>query len=168
MALSPNKLKSVYKHVYSRAYIKLHEHTYGTKGKFLFVDNKSDTLLIVFSAFTGEVPRYNYFYSFKELHNISQLYILDNYGKRGSYYLYENGSSFPENDVKVLVESIIKKYSIKKIITAGTSKGGTAAIYFGLKLHADHIFSGACQYYIGTYLDREEHKECKQGEVHDL
>lgn len=38
------------------------------------------------------------------------------------------------------------------IITLGTSKGGTAALYFGLKLNVQNIIIGACQYRIGSYL----------------
>lgn len=40
----------------------------------------------------------------------------------------------------------------KRIVTAGSSKGGTAAVYFGLKIGAYKVFAGACQYYIGDYL----------------
>lgn len=40
----------------------------------------------------------------------------------------------------------------KNLIMIGSSKGGTCAIYFGLKLNANHIFSGAPQYYVGSYL----------------
>lgn len=34
----------------------------------------------------------------------------------------------------------------------GTSKGGTAALYFGIKCHATDIVIGACQYRIGSYV----------------
>lgn len=39
---------------------------------------------------------------------------------------------------------------------AGSSKGGTCAIYYGLKYEADEIFAGACQYHVGTYLSPEK------------
>lgn len=40
---------------------------------------------------------------------------------------------------------------------AGSSKGGTCAIYFGLKHHATEIFASACQYHIGDYLNTTKH-----------
>lgn len=36
--------------------------------------------------------------------------------------------------------------------------GGTCAIYFGLKNNATHIFAGACQYNIGSFVHREDHE----------
>lgn len=39
---------------------------------------------------------------------------------------------------------------------AGSSKGGTAAIYYGLQCNANVVYSGACQYYIGDYLNRPQ------------
>lgn len=39
-----------------------------------------------------------------------------------------------------------------RLLTLGTSKGGTAALYYGLKNNASDIIIGACQYRIGSYL----------------
>ena len=47
--------------------------------------------------------------------------------------------------------------------TAGSSKGGTAAIYFGLPMNVDVVFTGACQYNLGTYLGREEFRDIFEG-----
>lgn len=46
---------------------------------------------------------------------------------------------------------------------AGTSKGGTEAIYFGLPLDVDIVFTGACQYNLGTYLGRSEFRDIFEG-----
>lgn len=43
------------------------------------------------------------------------------------------------------------------MITIGSSKGGTCAIYYGLLFGASDIYAGACQYYVGKYLNTEEH-----------
>lgn len=51
----------------------------------------------------------------------------------------------------------------KRIITCGSSKGGTCALYFGLLLNADEIYSGACQYNLGTYLSAECHRRIFEG-----
>ena len=49
----------------------------------------------------------------------------------------------------------------------GTSKGGTCAIYYGLELRAVHVFSGACQYYIGNYLNNDNDKPILRGMLGD-
>ena len=40
----------------------------------------------------------------------------------------------------------------------GSSKGGTCAIYYGLKTGATDIYAAACQYYIGEYLNTDNHQ----------
>ncbi|MDD4493822.1 MAG: hypothetical protein PHV32_05670 [Eubacteriales bacterium] len=51
-----------------------------------------------------------------------------------------------------MIDSIKKKTNAQTLITCGSSKGGTAALYFGLRCHANHIICGGPQYYIGNYL----------------
>jgi len=157
-----NKIVKLAKKVLNKQFIKRHERNFKNEVKYMFVNKSTDQLLIVFSAFTGERRRYNYFSSLKGK-NISQLYILDTWGYLGSYYWYENGESRPEQLVSELINKIVSENGIKSVITAGTSKGGTAAIYFGLKHNATDIFSGACQYRVGQYLRRDEHKAILEG-----
>ena len=45
----------------------------------------------------------------------------------------------------------------------GSSKGGTAAIYYGLEFNATAVYAGACQYYIGDYLSRKEFAPIVEG-----
>ena len=82
-----------------------------------------------------------------------RLYILDSWGFKGSYYLYENGKKYPEEYKSNLITSFLSK-GYKKVYMIGSSKGGTCAIYYGIKHHADEIISGACQYNLGTYLSK--------------
>ena len=64
--------------------------------------------------------------------------------------------------IEELLQSILeKKYS--KVITLGSSKGGSCAILYGLKIGANDIYSGACQYYIGSYLNTVAHKSIFEG-----
>ena len=154
-------LNKIGKVISNRLFIRKHEHEF-EEVKYLYLDKHSDTMLIVFSAFTGENRKYNYFSRFRDI-NISQLYILDTWGVLGSYYWYENGLSYPEQKVSDLIKNIKEEYNIKRIITAGTSKGGSAAIYFGIKHKAASIYSGACQYRVGTYLNRPEHIDILTG-----
>ena len=145
------------------AKIKIKEKKFNNSLPYIFEDNGSDKLLIIFSAFTGEKRRYNYIKSLKIL-KYDKLFILDPYGYMGSYNLYENGDDLPKRTTVSLIEYIInRKNTYNKIYTLGSSKGGTCAIYFGLLFNVDVIFSGACQYNLGSYLFREDHERIFKG-----
>lgn len=137
--------------------IKVQERKFECKLPYLYIKKNSDTLIIIFSAFTGEKRRYNYIKGLDKT-VYDRLYILDVFAYKGSYYLYENGSDMPERLTSLLIKKIIDSYNYKKIYTAGSSKGGTAAIYYGLKFNVEAIFSGACQYNLGYYLHRPDHE----------
>lgn len=123
---------------------------------YLYEKRGSDSLLIVFAAFTGNKRRFNYVRSFKDV-RCDKLFLLDPWGHLGSYNLYENGQDYPCKITQNLInEIVIGSRCYKHVYTAGTSKGGTEAIYFGLPIKADAIFTGACQYNLGTYLWRKE------------
>lgn len=125
--------------------------------KYLLYKTGSDTLMICFQAMPPtNIRLYNNVKGFSNL-PVDRLYISDSWGYRGSYYLYENGELQPFNSTKKLIEKIINDGKYKNIYTCGTSKGGSAAIIYGLLIGADYIFSGACQYYIGSYLNVPEH-----------
>ncbi len=47
----------------------------------------------------------------------------------------------------------------RKLVFLGSSKGGTCAIYYGLKNNATEIFAGVPQYYIGSYVDTPVHEK---------
>lgn len=92
----------------------------------------SRNLIVVFSGFPvmGKPPRYNYIETLKEV-NENKLFILDNYGwnKAGSYYLGENGDWFLIGRICSLIEKTMNQLGIKKLITAGSSKGGQRLFY---------------------------------------
>ena len=138
--------------------IKLNQKVFQKRMKYMYFDNNSDTLLIIFNAFGGEKPRYNYIRGLSDINTIDYLYILDDFGYTGSYLLYEDGNNGVEKMTIALINDIIKRKHYKQILTAGSSKGGTCAIYFGLIFNASAIFSGACQYYLGSYLHRPDHE----------
>ena len=141
----------------NKTYIKLKERRYGRKLRYLFMNNNSDTLLVVFSGFTaGNIRRYNYIKSFSDL-RIDKLFVLDPYAYRGSYYLYEDGSNYPQEETQGLLSFIKGKKNYNKVFFAGSSKGGSAALYYGLLNSVTGIFSGACQYNLGSYLTKDEH-----------
>lgn len=116
--------------------------------KYIFVNNRSKNLVIIFDGIGGD---YNYRKSLRNS-RYDQLYIKDNWASGTSYYLYENGSNHPEIAVTNFVEGFIKDHNYEKIVTMGSSKGGSCAIFYGLKHGVDEVYSGACQYRVGNYL----------------
>lgn len=138
--------------------IKLRQRTYNKRLHYIFEDNNSDCLLIVFPAFTGEKRRYNYIRGLKEFKS-DKLFLLDDFGVKGSYLLFEGGSDIPLQLTKGLISKLLSKKAYSKVITLGSSKGGTSAIYYGLEFGADYIMAGACQYNLGSYLHREDHED---------
>ena len=115
--------------------------------------SNKDKLIIVFSAFSDDKPKYNYMNTLST-YDCNKLYILDNYGSKGTYYLGLNGSFEIETAVMSLISKIVCENNIKfkNIISIGSSKGGTAALYYGMKYNFGNIIVGAPQYKIGTYL----------------
>ena len=127
-----------------------------------FKKRKSRYLLIVFSGFPGEgKAKYNYIRKFKRL-KCNKLYILDDFGYdcKGSYYLGKNNDFFVEEAVDKLIEEVAKKYNIfkSKIICAGSSKGGYAALYFAIKYRFGYAVAGAPQILLGNYLKVPKHQ----------
>ncbi|WP_062320399.1 hypothetical protein [Halolactibacillus sp. JCM 19043] len=104
------------------------------KVKYLFQKSykKSDELIIVFSAFhsKGTRPRYNYVRTLEGF-NANKLFILDDFGARGSYYLCENRDFSIERSVSALIQEIINQYKIKKVMSCGSSKGGMPLYIMG-------------------------------------
>jgi len=112
-----------------------------------------DKLIIVFSSFSTSFPKYNYINTLKA-YDCNKLFILDDYGSKGTYYLGIRGEFNIDSSVISLITHIISKYNIlfNNVISIGTSKGGSAAIYYGMKYNFGTIIAGAPQYKIGTYL----------------
>lgn len=133
-----------------------HEHSFRRRLKYLWFREGSDSLLVLFPGFSKDKPRkYNYVKGLMGVKSVDRLYINDNFGYQGSYNIYENGGKEPEILTINLVEKIVKKGNYKQLFFAGSSKGGTCAIYFGLFFHAKEIFAAACQYHIGKYVSSE-------------
>lgn len=74
------------------------------KLRYIYERNGSDQMIIVFSAF-GEARQYNYMKTLAES-KIDKMFILDNFGYRGSYYWYENGGDEPNKLVSSLIERV--------------------------------------------------------------
>ncbi|WP_163654758.1 accessory Sec system protein Asp2 [Listeria sp. PSOL-1] len=128
----------------------------GVSLQYLFKKKKAhDRLIVIFSAFPrpGMPATYNYLKTTQSL-NADKLFILDKFGYNqvGGYYLFHFGAKSPEDMVTSLIQKIVKRKKYKEVIFIGTSKGGYAAMYYGLKLKADAVIAGAPQYLLGNYL----------------
>ena len=146
-----------------KVYFIIKQRVFRGRLKYFYVKKRSNILVVVFSGFPADdVPRYNYVRTLKDV-KVSQLFILDDFGHRGSYYLLEKGSSYPAELTESLINRIVNDDGYKTLIIAGSSKGGTAAIYFGLQCNASEVYAGACQYYIGDYLSQPEYAPIVMG-----
>lgn len=94
--------------------IKKREKTFEKQLKYLYFNNHSDTLLIIFSAFTGNSRRYNYVKGLSDC-ICDRLYILDTWGYKGSYNMYENGQAYPEEITNRLITKILNGGGIKDL-----------------------------------------------------
>lgn len=146
------------KSIATRLFIWSKEHRWGGV-RYFYINNNSPVLLIIFSGFGSDDHRvYNYIKSLIQL-KCDKVYILDNWGYKGSYYWFENGMSYPEERVTLFINQFVKNKKYKKVCTAGSSKGGTCALYYGLLCNANEIYAGACQYRIGNYLSIPIHQK---------
>ncbi|MDU4912103.1 heparinase II/III family protein [Clostridium baratii] len=144
------------------------EKTYVSKKLIKYIlkeEKESDKLCIIFSSMN---PKYEHRYSYVNTLNnakINRLYILDDYGVQGSYYIGDIIHGDVENSVSSLINSIIRNLDIrlKDIIMIGNSKGGYSSIYYGVKYNVGNIIVGAPQYYLGDFLlEQGKHMEVAQ------
>ena len=144
------QLLNVLKGIYWNLYFWLITKTSNDGVEYVYKRKMSDRLLIVFSSMVG---KYNFM---RALENAfaDQLFIRDCWADNNSYYWFEHKEDYPERYTQKLIDSVLKKRKYREIITLGSSKGGTAAIYYGLKNNVDLVFAGACQYRVGDYLSR--------------
>lgn len=130
--------------------------------KYISENNNSSKLLVVFTACTkkGQKARYNYMKTVESC-KFNKLFILDDFGfdNRGAYYLGKNKDFKIQEDVRALINKIVKDFNIKDEIYIGSSKGGYAALYFGIERKNTTIITGAPQYNLGNYLAIPNHKE---------
>lgn len=120
-------------------------------------DKDSKHLLVVFSGFNSPTAKIQHSYNYMRTLRVfkcNKLYILDAYGPRGCYYLGENMSFEVETSVISLITYIMSKFKLdlKNVITVGSSKGGAAALYYGLKYNFGYIIAGAPQTKIADYI----------------
>ena len=134
------------------------------KVKYLFKPGNGSNLVVIFSGFNDpEAERqlsYNYVRTLNGL-NCNKLYILDYPNPRGSYYIGIQGKDEIENSIFNLITHYKQKLELKDsdIISCGSSKGGSSAIYYGFKYNFGLIIAGGPQIFIADYLKKFSHTE---------
>ena len=144
-----NKIHKAFHYIKNRIRLSFKESHCG-RLRYIYEKTGSDALVIVFSGF-GTVRKYNYMKTFENAH-VDKLFILDTFGYKGSYYWFEKGGNKPMLLTTRVIQRIRGGY--KRVYTAGSSKGGTCAIYYGLMFNVDEVFASACQYHVGQYLNQ--------------
>ncbi|WP_181150588.1 heparinase II/III family protein [Arthrobacter sp. MYb224] len=83
----------------------------------------------------------------------SKLFILDDFGERGSYYYSHGRDTSIFHSVQALIADIAESLGIhrSKITTIGSSKGGSAALIHGYAARVGRVIVGAPQILIGNY-----------------
>lgn len=143
-------------------YIQQNEEIYigTTKVNYFYMPpvTQSEKLVIIFSGFNGKEgqgksPTYNYVKVFNQI-DAHRLFILDSYEGHPCYYLGKNQQIDYELATMSLVYDQMKKLNIRRsnVVTTGSSKGGTAALYFALKYNLGTTVVGGFQSYVGSYL----------------
>jgi hypothetical protein len=143
-------------------FIAKYERTFSCDGfeiPYLFVPGThyQDNLCVIFSAFNDEKSPLQLTYNYvRTLMNFEgrKLFILDNVGPRGGYYIGKAPDFKFGDAVHALIEKIREEIGVARdhVICVGGSKGGTAALYHGLKGEYGSVISGAPQVKISSYL----------------
>ncbi len=132
----------------------------GYQLKYILEKNRdSDDLIVIFSGIPrpGLKARYNYNRTLKDV-KANRLFILDDFGydERGSYYLGKDKDFKIQLAVKDLIEAMKSDLSTKNTIYTGSSKGGYAAMYFGIQDNNSTIIAGSLQHLLGNYITSNE------------
>lgn len=111
-------------------------------------------LLVVFSAIGAEYDyTFNYRASLAGV-KLAKAYILDDFGRQGSYYWVDHGDESIFQGTQELLAKLVQDLGLDwgDVMFAGSSKGGTAALLHGVTLGVGRILLGAPQYRVGDYL----------------
>ncbi|WP_169332142.1 heparinase II/III domain-containing protein [Corynebacterium lubricantis] len=117
-------------------------------------DEQIKELAIVFTAVGQKYDfTYNYRASMKKFKG-AVVYILDDFGDQGSYYLASNRNMAEFRSVQSLIKQLVHDLNLtfNDVISIGTAKGGSAALLHGVTLGIRQVLVGAPQYKIGSFL----------------
>ncbi len=120
---------------------------------------RAQMLVVVFSGAppAGRPPRYHY-YRVLEDSGLDRLYVLDDAGAGDppspSWYLGPGHGRAVSDSISELVRTTAAElgYERSRVVTAGSSMGGWAALYYGARVGVGHVVAGEPQTLLGNYL----------------
>lgn len=128
--------------------------------KYLYLapEQPSEHMVVVFSGFHGrETERmpalFNYVRTLVDV-DVHRLFIVDDYDGLPCYYIGHNGMHDYESAVASLIFRMLSEHAVapKNVVMGGSSKGGSAALYFAARYGFGHALPGGAQYRVGSYL----------------
>ena len=131
-----------------------------------FKEKNSDVLLVSFPACAPNTAKYNYVRTLLPF-KCNKLFLLDDYGAnhQGCYLVEDN----VEKCTLELLKNLINKCERQrtgggtidglKMVFLGSSKGGYSALNFSFLIPNVTAVIGAPQYFLGTYLDKDDTRE---------
>lgn len=129
----------------------------GTEIKFKFRPAMQDRkhLIVVFSGFR-KIDSYDLDGASAEGLRANILWIQDNFSKNFSYYMRIGMETKVEQAVHSLIEETRVELGLEasNVTLAGFSKGGSAALFYGIKYNYGAILSVVPQFHIGSYVEK--------------
>lgn len=110
----------------------------GVEVKYLLYPSNSDKLIVCFTTLGPHIyERVRMLWEEEENWDYNILFLSDNNGpkKAGVYYLGETKELKIEKQVIEIINKVIEERNITYSISIGSSMGGYAALYFGIKLN---------------------------------
>lgn len=114
----------------------------------------NNRLIVVFSGFgDGRFFTYDFINSLSE-NPATIVWIKDDFYSMCSYYMCKEMDFSIERSICKFIDELLFEFGLKKeqCVLAGFSKGGTAALYFGIKYNFKNIISTVPQFNIGSYI----------------
>ncbi|EOL9014545.1 alpha/beta hydrolase [Cronobacter malonaticus] len=127
----------------------------GVRIKYRYKKRKYDTqhMLFIFSGFGGAGMFTWDFANGLQDCPAHVVWIKDDFHDACTYYLCHNNDFYVEQAVIAFVEKMLSRHNLNKTqcTLAGFSKGGSAALWYGLKYNFKNIISTVPQFHIGSY-----------------
>ncbi|MFC7302835.1 hypothetical protein ACFQVC_01215 [Streptomyces monticola] len=129
--------------------------------------NGARHLVVVFANYTAP-DDYGWSNGILDKLRANVLWIRDRFHGQHSYYLCKDMDFGLEDSVARLISTVLGALSLgpENCTAFGSSKGGSAALYFGLRYGLGNIVASVPQFRIGTYVrdDRQETARFMMGE----
>ncbi|MEB8338388.1 hypothetical protein [Streptomyces endophyticus] len=122
--------------------------------RFFHARGGNRRLVVVFANFQAP-DEYGWSTGVLDTLRANVLWIRDSFDGHNSYYLCQEGDFGIEDSVAALIDRFVTALDLTRedCVLLGTSKGGSAALYFGLKYGYRNIVSVVPQFRIGSYVE---------------